>query len=394
MDYQELEEKYIAPTYSRESITLVRGNGIKVEDESGREYLDFLSGIAVTGLGHANREVSETLRRQSERLVHVSNLYHIREQIELGSKLAEVTPERIQKFFFCNSGTEAIEAALKLAVKYTGKDRIIALKESFHGRTSGSLGITWKDAYKRPFRGLPFSNSKFVSNEDPEELEQNIDDNTSAVVVEPIQGEAGVNVLSKEYMKRVEEICSEEDVLLIIDEIQTGLCRTGKWFASEHFNVEPDIITMAKTLGNGFPIGSMGAKAEVMDSFEPGDHASTFGGNPLACKVSKKVIEIMQRENIPEHVQKVGEYFKNELGRLADDYPNIVDQVRGMGLMLAIEIDSEENAKTVSSKALKGGFLINRTADKMLRFLPPLTVERRHIDKLIEELDKILSEVK
>lgn len=393
MKHLDSEEKHIASTYTREPITLVEGSGVKVKDEEGKEYLDFVAGIAVTGLGHSHPEISEILEKQSQKLVHVSNLYHIKEQAELAKKLAQITPEKIRKFFFCNSGTEAVEAALKLAIKHTGKDKILALRESFHGRTAGSLGVTWKKAYRAPFKSYPFSKCEFISPNDLEGVRESIDEETAALIAEPIQGEGGINVPSQEFLPEVREICREKGVLLIFDEIQTGMCRTGKWFASDHWNVEPDIMTMAKALGNGFPIGCMGAKSEVMGSFEPGNHASTFGGNPLACKVSKKVIEIMLRENIPEHVQRIGDYFKKELEKLSEKH-GIVEEVRGLGLMLGVEVDSEENAKTVLEKARENGFLINRTADKVLRFVPPLIIKKKHINKLVKQLDKIFEEIK
>lgn len=392
MDFFELEDKYIANTYDREPLTIVEGEGIKVKDSEGNEYLDFVSGLAVCGLGHSNPQVAEALSEQSKKLVHISNIYGIEEQAELAEKLAEITPEGIQKFFFCNSGTEAVEAALKLAVKHTGRSKIIALEGSFHGRTSASVGATWKEAYKEPFKPLISSAYEFTPLNDLEEARKKIDDKTAAFIAEPIQGEGGVNVLSEKFASGVREVCDERGVPLIFDEVQAGMCRSGRWFACEHWDVKPDIITMAKALGNGFPIGCMGAREEVMDSFTPGDHASTFGGNPLACSVAKTVIETMQREGIPEHVSKVGGYFKEKLEELSETY-DIVQEVRGRGLMLGIVLKSEKSAKESLRKAREDGFLINCTSGNVLRFVPPLIVQREEVEQLLGELDKILAEV-
>lgn len=388
----ELEEKYIASTYTRQPLTLVEGEGVKVRDEGGKEYLDFVGGIAVCSLGHSHPAIAEVISNQAKKLGHVSNLYHIPAQAELGRELAEVTPESIQKFFFCNSGTEAVEAALKLAVKHTGREKIVALEKSFHGRTSGAVGATWKKAYRKPFKPLISDSFEFIPFDDLEKAKEKIDNQTAAVIAEPVQGEGGVNVPSEDFLPNLREICDEEKALLILDEIQAGMCRTGKWFACENWNVQPDIITMAKALGNGFPIGSMGAKPEIMETFSPGDHASTFGGSPLACEVGKAVIETMKSESIPQHVQEVGEYFKSELQELSENF-DLIQEIRGLGLMLAIELEDEESAKTVLSKAREDGFLINRTAGEVLRFVPPLIVQKKHIDQLIKELNQILDEV-
>lgn len=389
MDPFELEEKYVAPTYGRQPLNLVEGDGMKVKDREGNEYLDFIGGIAVCSLGHSHPKIREALADQAEKLLHVSNLYHIQPQAELAEKLAEVTPSGIQKFFFCNSGTEAVESALKLAVKHTGKDKIIALEGSFHGRTSASLGITWKERYRDPFKTLISDAYEFVPYDDLEALKKEIDDDTAAVVAEPIQGEGGINLPSQNFLPGLRRICDEKDSLLIFDEIQSGMCRTGRWFACEHWDVKPDIITMAKALGNGVPIGSMGAKPDIMDSFEPGDHAATFGGNFLACRAAKVVVEIMQRENFPQRASENGRYFKNRLRDLAKKYNDIVEEARGRGLMLGMELEKGEYAEKALEEAREDGFLINRTAGSVLRFVPPLIVKRDQIDEMIDELDKV-----
>jgi predicted acetylornithine/succinylornithine family transaminase len=320
--------------------------------------------------------------------MHVSNIYYIHRQAELAEVLSTITPEGIDKFFFCNSGAEANEAALKLAVRHTKGSRIIAMRGSFHGRTILTVGGTWKASYREPFRKLIPEVFDFVPFNDLGSVEHAIGDQTAAVIVEPIQGEGGVNVPSDDYLPGLRKLCDERGALLIFDEVQTGLGRTGEWFACEHWGVTPDVLTMAKALGGGFPIGCMGAKPAVMESFLPGDHASTFGGNHLACAVAKAVIQTMRKLKLPQRAKSVGEYFKKRLNELASKH-TCIREVRGKGLMLAAELSSKELADRAVESAREKGFLINVTADTVLRFLPPLVVERHHIDSLIETLDQI-----
>ncbi|MFP4005743.1 MAG: aspartate aminotransferase family protein [Candidatus Hadarchaeia archaeon] len=391
---KELDQKFIVQTYNRHPIELVKGRGVKVWDSEGKEYLDFLGGIAVTALGHTHPAVTKAIREQAEKLIHVSNLYYISNQAKLAQKLAEISPKPIQKFFFCNSGTEAVEAAMKLAVKHTHGDKIVALKHSFHGRTSASLGVTWKDAYKKQFSTLISSSYDFIQRNDLEEAKKKIGKNTAAIIAEPVIGEGGIRPLSGDFLKGLRELCNDTETLLIFDEVQAGMCRTGKWFACQHWNVDPDIITLAKALGNGFPIGAMGSREKIARSFEPGDHASTFGGNPLACKTARTVIETMQLEDIPSKVREKGDYFKEKLEELTEKYGDLIEEVRGIGLMLGMEIKNKETAKKVHSKLMDEGFLTNITAEKVLRFVPPLIVKEKQIDKLIDELNKVLGKVK
>ncbi|KXA99576.1 hypothetical protein AKJ48_02970 [candidate division MSBL1 archaeon SCGC-AAA261O19] len=385
-------KKLIAHTYKRQPLALVEGEGVKVEDDEGKEYLDFVGGIAVCALGHSHPNVAKAICGQSKKLAHVSNLYHIPPQVELAGKLAEITPKGIEKFFFCNSGAEAVESAFKLAVKHTGRGKIVAFEGSFHGRTAATVGATWNKSYREPFEALIPPIFEFAPFGDLKGVKDTVDEDTAAIIVEPIQGEGGVNVPSDDFLPRLREICDENNALLIADEVQAGMGRTGKWFACENWEVEPDIITMAKALGNGFPIGCMGAKSEVMDSFSPGDHASTFGGNPLACTVGKTVIETMEDEKLLQRAAKVGEYFKEKLEDLASKHDACIE-ARGLGLMLALELREEDVAKSVLSRAREEGFLINRTAGSVLRFVPPLIIKQEHIDELINTLDKILEEV-
>ncbi len=392
MDAESLTERYIAHTYKRQPITLVKGRGMYVWDSRGKRYMDFVGGIAVCSLGHCHPALVKAISTQAKKLMHVSNLYHIQTQAELAAMLAKIAPKSISKFFFCNSGGEAVEGAFKLAVKHTKRARIITMQDSFHGRTAATVGATWKASYREPFVAIIPKIFDFVPFNDIGAVERAISEQTAAVIVEPVQGEGGVNVPSDDYLPSLRKLCDERGVLLIFDEVQSGMGRTGKWFACEHWGVVPDEITMAKALGGGFPIGCFGAKAEVMSSFTPGDHASTFGGNPLACAAAKAVIQTMKKMKFPQRAAKVGTYFKKQLLELADKH-KCVREVRGLGLILAMELTTKEAADSAVVKARERGFLINCTADKVLRFVPPLVVEQKQIDSLVAALDKILSEV-
>lgn len=392
MNVKNLTERYIAHTYKRQPLTLVKGRGMFVWDSRGTRYVDFVGGIAVCSLGHCYPALANAVSAQAKKLMHVSNLYYIQPQAELAALLAKIVPKPIDKFFFCNSGAEAVEGSFKLAVKHTKRQRIIAMQNSFHGRTAATVGATWKHSYREPFEALIPKIFEFIPFNDLAAAELAVDEQTAAVIVEPIQGEGGVNVPSDDYLPGLRKLCDEHGVLLICDEVQSGMGRTGKWFACEHWGVKPDIITMAKALGGGFPIGCFGARSEVAKSFSPGDHASTFGGNPLACAAGKAVVQTMMRLKLPQRAAKTGEYFKKCLEELARKH-SCVSAVRGKGLIIGMELSSKELADKVVVKARENGFLINATADKVLRFVPPLIVERRHIDRLIKVLDKILGKV-
>ena len=392
MNVKNLTERYIAHTYKRQPLTLVKGRGMFVWDSRGKRYVDFVGGIAVCSLGHCHPALVKAVSAQAKKLMHVSNLYYIQPQAELAALLTKIVPKPIDKFFFCNSGAEAVEGSFKLAVKHTKRQRIIAMQNSFHGRTAATVGATWKYSYREPFEALIPKIFEFIPFNDLAAAELAVDEQTAAVIVEPIQGEGGVNVPSDDYLPGLRKLCDEHGVLLICDEVQSGMGRTGKWFACEHWGVKPDIITMAKALGGGFPIGCFGARSEVAKSFSPGDHASTFGGNPLACAAGKAVVQTMMRLKLPQRAAKTGEYFKKCLEELARKH-SCVSDVRGKGLIIGMELSSKELADKVVVKARENGFLINATADKVLRFVPPLIVERRHIDRLIKVLDKILGKV-
>lgn len=387
----ENSQKYLMPTYSRIPIVIERGAGSVVWDKEGRSYLDFVSGIGVMALGYSHPEICEVIEKASRRLVHCSNLYHIEEQTELARRLTEIS--FADKAFFCNSGAEANEAAIKLARKFgqkKGAYEIIAMENSFHGRTLATVGLTGQEKYRKWFG--PYSPGfKFVKFNRLDELEENITQKTCAVIMEPVQGEGGIVEAEPDFLKGTRELCNEKGVLLVFDEVQCGLGRTGRWFAYEHFEVEPDIMTLAKPLAAGLPVGVCLAKKEVADIFSPGDHASTFGGGPLVCSVALKVLEIMERERLVENAEKMGIYFKNRLLSLKEKYP-FVKQVRGRGLMIGVELDFE--GKKILELARKKGLLINVTQKNTLRFLPPLIVTQKEIDRAVSILDEIFREVK
>lgn len=384
MDFSEKEKKYIAQCYRRQPIALVKGEGALVWDSEGREYIDCCSGLGVLNLGHCHPRVVEAIKRQAAEIMHSSNLYYIIPQIELAGLLYRVTGG--YQSFFCNSGAEANEAAIKLVRKYTGKSEIICARNSFHGRTLAALSATGQDKYKHGFEPLPMG-FRHVAFGSVEELEEAIRGETAAVLLEPIQGEGGVVVPPEDYLRKVREACDENDVLLVLDEVQTGFGRTGELFAWQLYGVEPDIFTVAKALGGGFPIGAMLAREEIMRAFKTGDHASTFGGNPLACAAAKAALEALMEEGLPQRARELGEYVLRELEALKKKHP-IIREVRGKGLMIGIELATE--CAGMVEKAREKGVLLNCTADRVLRLLPPLVIEREQLQRVMEVLDEVL----
>jgi len=382
-----LGEKYVMNTYKRLPHVLVKGSGSYVWDSEGRKFLDFVSGIAVNSLGHCPQVVTEAIKEQAEKLIHCSNLYWIEPQIKLAKLLVEKSC--CDKAFFCNSGTEANEAAIKLARKWgQGRYEIISMEKSFHGRTLGSLAATGQAKYQEAFKPLP-AGFKYVPFNDLEALEAAITPETCAVMLECIQGEGGVNVPEPGYLEGVQEICRKNNLLLILDEVQTGLGRTGKAFAYQHFNLSPDIITLAKALGGGVPIGAMLAKDEVAKAFQPGDHAATFGGNPLATAAALAACSVLLDEEFIVEVAKKGEYLKGELEKLKAEFPQII-KVKGLGLMVGCELNTD--ALPIVESCMQKGVLINTVGGNILRFVPALTVTKAEIDQLVSTLKEALSE--
>lgn len=384
--------KYLANTYARFPIVLVRGKGAKVWDSDGKEYLDFVAGLAVNNLGHCHPKVVAAIKAQAEVLLHVSNLYHIEPQIRLAKLLCEHT--FADKVFFCNSGAEAVEAALKLARKYAkerwSSDRyeIIVMHHSFHGRTFGALTATAQEKYHQGFEPL-LPGFKYIPFNDLKAAERAIDSRTAAILVEPIQGEGGVNVPSDEYLPGLRKLCDETGALLVFDEVQTGLGRTGKLFAYEHWGVEPDMMALAKALGGGIPMGAMLAKEEVAKHFVPGSHASTFGGSPFVSAVALAAFTVILEEDLPGRAAKLGSYLVSKLEGLKGKYP-FLKEIRGKGLLLGMELEAD--AKVIVKRCLGKGLLINAVSENVLRFLPPLTIEEAELDRGVAILDEVLGE--
>ena len=389
----ELDSKYHAPLYRRLKICLVKGSGTRVWDSEGREYLDCVAGIAVNNVGHCHPKVVEAIRRQAGKLMHCSNLYYIEPQARLAEKLVEMLPREIEKVFFCNSGTEAVEAALKLARKASGKPGIIAMEGSFHGRTFGSLSVTGQEKYRLSFEPL-VPGVKFVKFGDLQSLADALDDTIGAVILEPIQGEGGIVVPPEGYLRSVREFCDENGLLLIVDEIQTGMGRTGAFLASQRIGVVPDIVCMAKGLGGGFPIGVMAARGEVMDSFQPGDHASTFGGNPLACAAALAALEVLEEEKLVEKARETGRWAMQKMEKIKLTHPSQVTDVRGLGLMLGLQMASERIAQEVFDQCLKERILVNRTAGTVIRLVPPLSISRDELSRAFSCIEHGLSSVR
>jgi acetylornithine aminotransferase len=389
----EKSDRYIMRTYGRYPIVPVRGEGCRLWDADGKEYLDFLGGVAVNNLGHCHPKVVAALQKQAAELIHCSNYYHIPQQIELAELLCNHS--FADKAFFCNSGAEANEAAIKLARKFSrdtfGPERfeIITAADSFHGRTMATVSATGQEKVQRFFDPL-LHGFKHVPFDDVDALEGAVTPATCAVMLEPIQGEGGVNVPSPGYFQEVRRICDRHDLILIFDEVQVGMGRTGKLFAYEHFDIVPDIMTLAKALAGGAPIGTMLATDRYAAAFVPGTHGSTFGGNPLVCAAAIATLRVILEDGILNRCEELGEYLEGELELLQHKYP-FVKEVRGIGLMIGMALDIP--AGDIVRKGHERGVLLNVTHDTVLRFVPPLTVTKQEINQMIAILDGIFAEI-
>jgi acetylornithine aminotransferase len=383
-------DRVMAATYKRTPVVFSKGAGCTLWDTEGRAYLDFVAGIAVCNLGHAHPAVANAVFEQAKTLVHVSNLYYTTPQTELAAWL--VDHSFADRVFFCNSGAEANEAAIKLARKYfkdrgePDRYRIISMIQSFHGRTMGTLSATGQDKIKQGFSPI-LQGFDFVPFNDFEAVREKIGAATCAILLEPIQGEGGIRSADPQFLENIRRLCNETGTLLIFDEIQTGIGRTGKLFAYEHYGVQPDIMTLAKALANGLPIGAMLAKESVAAAFVPGSHASTFGGTPLVTAASLCVLKTLEQENIISHCAEVGLYFKEQLQALKRRHDSVVD-IRGLGLLLGMELNKD--GLPLVEACLNKGFVINCVQGNTLRFVPPLIVQKAEIDRLIQCLDEIL----
>ncbi len=388
MGILEKSKNYIMNTYASFPIVLKTGKGVYLWDEEGKKYLDFVAGIAVNVLGYSDEKYIQAISEQLEKIHHCSNLYIT----EPGVKLAQILVENssFDKVFFCNSGTEAMEAAIKLSRKYGYKNKgenaveIISMKKSFHGRTLGALTTTGQPKYHEGFKPL-IPGVKYATYNDFASLEELVNENTCAIILEVVQGEGGVNPAKKEYLEKVRKLCTEKDIALIFDEVQTGVGRTGKLFAHQIYGIEPDIMALAKGLGGGVPIGAMLAKEKFASAFKPGDHASTFGGNPMATIAAGHIVDRLLNDGLLKNAEESGEYLRGKLELLQDKY-SFIKEVRGIGLMQGIELDV--NTGEIIKSAMENGLLLVGAGASVIRFVPPLIITKEEIDEMIEILEK------
>jgi acetylornithine/N-succinyldiaminopimelate aminotransferase len=390
-EYITLGQTYVMNTYNRFPIVIDHGEGVYVYDNKGKKYLDMCAGIAVNALGYSHKGLTEALKAQVDQLLHISNLYYIPQQIEAAKLLVEHSI--FDKAFFCNSGAEANEAALKLAKKYgkrlrETKTKVITMNHSFHGRTYGALSATGQTKYQKNFTPMMpgFSHAEY---NDIESLKALIDEDTCAVLIEVLQGEGGIVPGNKAYLKEVEALCKAYDALLIVDEVQTGIGRTGTLFAFENFDIKPDVVTLAKALGAGVPIGAMLCTSKA-DVFEPADHAATFGGNPLATTAAKVVLNELINTDLLEQVKEVGSYLEQELYKIKQEF-SLVTAVRGMGLMQGLVLNG--SPKDVVNKCIEKGMLVVGAGENVVRFVPPLVITKEHVDECISILKEALAEL-
>jgi acetylornithine/N-succinyldiaminopimelate aminotransferase len=392
------ESQVLLPTYDRIPLLLDHGKDVYLYDSEGRKYLDFVSGIGVNALGYGDRAVVKTIAKQSAKLIHCSNLYYHEFTAELAERLAKISG--LDRVFLSNSGTEAWEGALKIARAYAKKTarsgsepkfRVLAMTNSFHGRTYGSLSTTGQAKYRDAFAPV-LPGVEFVTFNDIEDLKQKFNDSVCAVALEAIQGEGGIQLVSREFFETARALTAGSGALLLVDEIQSGLGRTGEWFAFQHYDIKPDIITIAKPIAGGLPLGAIVATNEASSALSPGMHGSTFGGGPLACAVACTVIDQIENRKLLKSNRELGKYFVKKLEALKKKHAS-AGQVRGLGLMVAIELDSADMAKAAVPEMLERGIIINRTHDTSLRFLPPYTIRKKHIDLVVATLDAVLKEL-
>ncbi|MBR0260296.1 MAG: acetylornithine transaminase [Selenomonadaceae bacterium] len=391
----ERDDKNYLPVFKRYKIVLERGEGAYLYDINGKKYIDFLAGIAVNVLGHNYPPLVKTISEQAAKVIHVSNLYYTQPQAEAAAKLVKLSG--LDRAFFANSGAEANEGAIKIARKFAkkispDKTQIISAWNSFHGRTLATLTATGQPHYQEGLEPLP-QGFDYVHFNDADELAEKISDKTCAVMLETIQGEGGVYPPKNDYLKKVRELCNKYGALLIFDEIQSGIGRSGKFFAYEKYGVKPDIVTLAKGLAGGVPIGAFVVTEEVAQAFQPGDHGTTFGGNPLACAAANVVLDTVPDEKFLAHVEEVGKYFKNRLIDLQKKYPEQISEIRGEGLILGAQLDKpKKSGVEIVNECMKRGAIINCTVGTVLRFIPPLIITNAQVDEVIDILDKVLGE--
>ena len=389
-EYMKMTEENLLHTYNRFPITLDWGDGVYLYDTDGKKYLDFMAGIAVSGLGYGNVELKNALKEQIDNLLHSSNLYYNTTCGKAAEALRRVSG--MDRIFFTNSGAEANEGALKAARKYawqkkSGRFEFIAMKDSFHGRTMGALSVTEHPAYREPFEPL-IPGVSFAEFNNLESVKKLVNEKTCGIIVEPVQGEGGINTATKEFMTGIRKLCDEEGILMICDEIQCGMARTGEMFAWQLYGTKPDIMTMAKAIGSGVPVGAFAmTKAVAEASLKPGAHGTTYGGNPLACAAVAKTLEIYEKQKLAAHVKEVGDYLEEQLKKLVEDYDCVVEQ-RGLGLIRGIKLSGPVGE--VVKKAMEEGLLIISARSDVIRLVPPLVIGKEHVDEMIEKLRKVL----
>ena len=380
-ELKQLDSAYIMPTYKRHDLLLEKGDGCYVFDQDGKKYLDFVGGIATCTVGHANPAVTKAITDQAQKLISVSNLYYTEPPIRLAKKLSQLSG--LKKVFFCHSGADANEAAIKLAKKVTGKQEFIAFQDGFHGRTTGSLALTWKPEFKEPF--LPLAPAvKFAKYNDIGSLEALMSENTAAVIVEPIQGESGVIMPDDSFLGEIRKLCTEHNVLMIIDEVQTGVGRTGTFFAYSRNGIKPDIVTIAKGLANGVPIGVCLSDFDL----EKGEHGSTLGGNSLSAAAANATIDYIEDHGLMSNAETVGNYLMDSLRALQETTP-LIAEVRGKGLMIGIVLQESESARIVE-QSMSHGLLCNAPAPSIVRLLPPLIATKEQADECVDILKKVM----
>jgi len=387
-EIKEIENRYLANVFSKKPVVLTRGKGSLVWDINGREYIDSTSSYGVAALGHCHPKIVEAINAQASQLITCHSCYYNDKRAEFIEKLIKITPKGLDKAFLSNSGSEAVECAIKLARKATGKTEIIALMGSYHGKTMGALSATWDKKYRAPFMPL-VPDIKHVAPDDAAKIENTITEKTAAVLMEPIRGEGGIRVPSNGYLQRVREICNKNDVLLILDEVQTSFGRTGKLFGCENWDVTPDIMCLAKPFAGGLPIGVTVAKENIMSTFKVGEHSTTFSGSPIVCAAGCAAIDVLFEEKLADKAASDGKYFKNKLEDLATRH-KIIKEIRGLGLMLGIEL--RYDVYGIITKMLNNGILVIDAGRTVIRMLPPLIITRPQIDLIITALDKALRE--
>ncbi len=390
MQFDEIKEKgskYLFQNYGRADIAFTHGEGMYLYGTDGKKYLDLVAGIAVNSLGYSHPVWVKTMQEQVAKLIHTSNLYHVQEQVELAERIASITPGGLKRTLFVNSGAEANEGAMKVAVRYTKRSKVLSAQNSFHGRTAASLGATGQEKYQKSFEPLISDAFRYYEFGNVESVKSMVNKDTAALLVEPIQGEGGVVSAKPEFYKAVRDICTDNGTVMIVDEVQTGMGRTGKWFGMDNYKVVPDIITMAKGLGAGVPIGAIVTTDELSSVMTPGSHGTTFGGNPLVCASGSAVIDIMKKEKILDNVNAVGSALIKELKALKS--PKI-KEVRGAGLIIGVEMDTPETASGIQKNMRDDGILVNVCHGNVIRLIPPLIMAGDHKDvfmrRFIQEL--------